>query len=498
MAPRISDFIGPGRDDRVINAAIREIRAWPLEQARALVWQLVDHDPVMALRVARRVLRGRRPFEELLRHGFATADVSTIRWWLAGVLGPLSADRIVELYEELARADAEQARVFAYSVFPFVRAASRTALDHLTELNRELSLDGSLEGRPLALLIVELSGLQERLLDELHRRHPGMSEQAPPMWPSRVALEIDGEAWVGFRHGSGYRFASADGRVVQAHDRIALAPYPIDAYRVMEYAESLGVSSVWGDDGRPVELETRALEASMGRLVSRGLLVHGTRLARPVGLARYVVVAPKFRCLPCGRGWVIPVRVRATGASIWVCDACERLWTGHSAPRRDPDSTLALYMEASGLPARWSELVRRDRESPTLSSEATAARCREIVDGFVLPDGVLASSSHALEQAVDEIIRAVGGAPEPLVRAAWSALENRALDRATFSFCKDLALTIHVRRTVHWEWDLTWTLASTAPAQVCMRSWILTQRRDLWTGELAREAADVFAAHGVG
>lgn len=498
MAPKVSDFVGPGRDDRIINAAVRELRALPAEEARAFVWQLVDHDCVMALRVARRVLRGRRPFEELLQHGFEIADVSTIRFWLDGVLGPLSAERVVELYAQLARTDPARARDFSHDVFPVVRAASREAFDRLTELNRELALDGRRHARPLVDVLVELSGLQEQLLDELHRRFPMVADARPWGWPARVSLEIGDTTWEGFRHGLGYRFASADGRVVEAHDRIASSPYPIDAYRVLEYAESTGVESVWADNGRRVEIEDGPLQDALVRLVSTGWLEVDTRVQHPTGLGGYIVTAPKFRCTRCARGWAVPVRVRATNAAIWVCEACDALWLGHSAPRREPDSTFSAFMAARGLPPRWTEVARRDRGTPELGPDAAFARARELVGSFVQPDGTLAWSSYRMEQVVDEIVRAVGGAPEPLVRAAWDTLAGRPLDKACFWFCKELGVAIHVRRTIHWEWDLTWMLGPARPSQVCFRSWMLAQRRDLWTGELEREANDIFAAHGVG
>ena len=66
----------------------------------------------------------------------------------------------------------------------------------------------------------------------------------------------------------------------------------------------------------------------------------------------------KVACPGCGQGWVVPVRVRATGALIFVCEECETTWLQERAIGKDKPTNFMDYMQSEGLNGLWTEVER--------------------------------------------------------------------------------------------------------------------------------------------
>lgn len=136
-------------------------------------------------------------------------------------------------------------------------------------------------------LVRVMADVQTQLLDALHAQCPAVAQGNPTKWPRRIELVVDGVAWRGAGHGMGYRFESEERGVVEAHDCIQERPYPIDAYRISVYAQSVGVTAVVGQDGAVVDPEPEEIEPLLIPLEQSGILV---RDARAKLYHRYVVV----------------------------------------------------------------------------------------------------------------------------------------------------------------------------------------------------------------
>jgi hypothetical protein len=104
----------------------------------------------------------------------------------------------------------------------------------------------------------------------------------------RVRVVVDGVEWLGVHHGVGFRFEASDGRVIESHDGILDPPYPIDAYRLGEYAASIGADVIALENIIFASDDTRAFERCLPVLMERGLIVADYR-PKGGGLARYTV-----------------------------------------------------------------------------------------------------------------------------------------------------------------------------------------------------------------
>jgi hypothetical protein len=143
----------------------------------------------------------------------------------------------------------------------------------------------------IEVLVREVAALQSQLLDALHTAFPLVAHSLPPKWPRRVELRIGGITWHGSVHGMGYRFEAEDGSVIEAHDRIQEAPYPIDAYRTAVYAQSRGIQAITSLNSPAVEPEPETLDPLLPFLEQAGVLVRDVRVAPP-RTPRYLVVGP--------------------------------------------------------------------------------------------------------------------------------------------------------------------------------------------------------------
>ena len=93
------------RDARVENALADELRALPPDEALSRVRTLVGIDTKVGLRIARRVLRGAEPFEQLLREGLAVAGPGGVRHWIESTVASVGFARMVRVVRERVEAD---------------------------------------------------------------------------------------------------------------------------------------------------------------------------------------------------------------------------------------------------------------------------------------------------------------------------------------------------------------------------------------------------------
>ncbi len=142
-------------------------------------------------------------------------------------------------------------------------------------------------------LVCEFSRLQAQLLDSLHATFPAVVTLQPHEWPQRVDIRVGEHFWHGARHGAGFRFESDDSRVVEAHDGILRAPYPIEAYRLSEYAQSLRLTTLSVGRHTSVTSEPEGIDAALPPLVGVGVLVRDDRVVRN-GLQRYIATCETF------------------------------------------------------------------------------------------------------------------------------------------------------------------------------------------------------------
>lgn len=64
----------------------------------------------------------------------------------------------------------------------------------------------------------------------------------------------------------------------------------------------------------------------------------------------------KIWCPGCDQGWVVPVRIKATGQLLYICEECETTWFSEDGVGRDTPANFTNYMESIGLKGLWSEL----------------------------------------------------------------------------------------------------------------------------------------------
>ena len=96
---------------------------------------------------------------------------------------------------------------------------------------------------PEIIDLVFFEGLQQRLLKSLRLAHPDYFVSSLLIGvPYKFELPLEGEVWLVFRHGVGFRFVRqvpTPNLVVDAHVDIGNAGR-IDAWRLLQFAESSG------------------------------------------------------------------------------------------------------------------------------------------------------------------------------------------------------------------------------------------------------------------
>lgn len=95
------------RDARVQNAIVAELRDLPQAEVGDAIVALMGVDDVSALRIARRVLRGKGGDERVLRHGLATANRSTVRSYIDYGKLRLGLPRTLRILEDAVASNAE-------------------------------------------------------------------------------------------------------------------------------------------------------------------------------------------------------------------------------------------------------------------------------------------------------------------------------------------------------------------------------------------------------
>jgi hypothetical protein len=120
--------------------------------------------------------------------------------------------------------------------------------------------------------INDFLSLQHSLLREIDTVHPGgLQSKLILRVPKKGAILVEGETWEFQKHGAGLRFTrNADSNVVDVSNFVTDASV-FDAWRIVQYLESINVVAV---SEREIELELLRLEA-LGDLV-RDLNYRGT------------------------------------------------------------------------------------------------------------------------------------------------------------------------------------------------------------------------------
>jgi hypothetical protein len=145
------------------------------------------------------------------------------------------------------------------------------------------------EGRSAAegwTLLCRFVSLQTELLRTLMQGRSGEEAfRAAQRLPRHGELLVRGERWRFHRHGVGVGFEGADSRrVVDAHRAVG-APEAFDAWRLMLYLESIGVSAVHLGAREFLTDDERELEQWLAELERLGLVRRELREVRMWRLA---------------------------------------------------------------------------------------------------------------------------------------------------------------------------------------------------------------------
>lgn len=93
--------------------------------------------------------------------------------------------------------------------------------------------------------ILQFSNLQKDILAAFFEAFPSYSDDFMASVPKHGELIVDGNVWTFHRHGMGVMFKNKITKIViDAHRIYNDVPNAIDAWRFMQFLESLGVSSV--------------------------------------------------------------------------------------------------------------------------------------------------------------------------------------------------------------------------------------------------------------
>lgn len=96
------------------------------------------------------------------------------------------------------------------------------------------------------------------------RAFPGATSGLMLTIPMRGELCVEGEAWLFQKHGLGVRFCHpASGRVVDVHRFYEDVQDAIDAWRILQFAESMGISAI----------TEQVIDDALMRLVRSGALL---------------------------------------------------------------------------------------------------------------------------------------------------------------------------------------------------------------------------------
>jgi hypothetical protein len=138
-------------------------------------------------------------------------------------------------------------------------------------------------------LAIEYSSCQDEILGLMNAAYPTIARELNPQkWPQIGAIEALGVSWRFTRHGMGFTFEADDGRVVNAHEFIDHHPYPIDAYRIQLYCESVGLAALSVDSTTIDISDIWSIESGLDKLISIGLLRLDDR-SRVSGPKSYVI-----------------------------------------------------------------------------------------------------------------------------------------------------------------------------------------------------------------
>jgi hypothetical protein len=114
VGANIKDFVSRPRDTITEDRVATELRAEDPDKAFAFIWGLLDRDSIVALILARRVLRKRHYFEQILRQGLTAADASAVRFWIECCLPRLGADKVFSILSAVIEENGEVARRVLY------------------------------------------------------------------------------------------------------------------------------------------------------------------------------------------------------------------------------------------------------------------------------------------------------------------------------------------------------------------------------------------------
>jgi hypothetical protein len=94
-------------------------------------------------------------------------------------------------------------------------------------------------------MLEEFSLLQGKLLTNFFARYPNAKDRFMHECPKTGFIEIEGKKWKFIRHGAGVMFIGDEtSEVVDAHRIYADIYEAFDAWRVLQYAESRGISAI--------------------------------------------------------------------------------------------------------------------------------------------------------------------------------------------------------------------------------------------------------------
>lgn len=126
-------------------------------------------------------------------------------------------------------------------------------------------------------LLSKFSALQFALISEFFEIFPSAGQDFMRDVPKNGEISVKGEMWQFRKHGQGVRFYHPEsGRIVDSHRFYGGIFDVIDAWRIMQFAESVGMSA----------LTEQAIEDSLMLSVRSGIL-------RQIGHARaYRLISP--------------------------------------------------------------------------------------------------------------------------------------------------------------------------------------------------------------
>lgn len=127
-------------------------------------------------------------------------------------------------------------------------------------------------------LLVTFSALQSTLISAFFARFPNADRHLFHGVPKHGQVHTSGESWNFQRHGQGVRFHHPEtGRTVDAHRSYEDHLDAVDAWRILQFAESIGMSP----------LNERSIEESLTVAAHLGIL-------RPIGSSHaYCLVLPE-------------------------------------------------------------------------------------------------------------------------------------------------------------------------------------------------------------